>query len=345
MKTRKVLVLLLTLVMVFAIAPVASSATADLKPVELSMATSFPTTHGVYSYLEKWTDMVTEATNGKVTITIYASNTLVAAADMHSAVVSGVVDIIETDIAYDIAAFPLSSAIYLPNMGMKSSVTSTHAFNEFYKSDLAEFKGMKIMFAYGMTPFAILSNKPINSLDDMKGLQIRASGFAIGPMNALGARTVGMPITEAYEAAKKGTVEAICNSYETLKGWNFADVVKYGTIVPINPNGNHYIAMNQAVWDSLPAETQTAIEKVNDEIVEMMAPMFDQLDEEGYRVGLEKGIIFNEIKGEELERWKEVLNPIVDKWIEEKTAMGLDAQGTYDNLMEIVRRNIALYEK
>lgn len=317
----------------------------DFAPVELSMATSFSTTHGVYPYLEQWAGMVNEATDGKVEIIIYASNTMVAAGDMHSAVVNGIVDIIQTDISYSPASFPLLSAVYLPNMGMKSSVTATHAFDEYYKSDFKETEGMEIMFTLGMTPFSILSNKPITKLEDLKGLQIRASGFALEAMSRLGASSIGMPISEVYEAAQKGTIAAICNSYETLKGWNFAEVVTYGTMAPIISTGSHYIGMNKEVWDAIPAGYQEKIKAVNGRILEAIAPLFDRLDAEGYQFGLEKKIIFSEIAPDELARWEQEFQPIIDKWIADKTALGLDARGAYERLMEIVKRNIDIYEK
>ena len=339
-------VFVLMLIAVFSLCGMArSSDVNNFKPVELTLATSFSTTHGIYGYLEKWGAMVKEATDGKVSVEIYPSNTLVAASDMRNAVVNGIVDLVETDISYDPAAFPLLSAVYLPNMGMKSSVTATYAFNEYFKSDFAELKGMKIMFVYGMTPFALLSNKPISKLEDLKGLQIRASGYAIEAMRFLGASAIGMPISEVYEAAQKGTIEAICNSYEVLKGWNFAEVVKYGTIAPVISIGTHYIAMNQDVWDSLPSEYQAAIEKVNNEMLTMIAPSFDEMDEEGYEFGLEKNIQFSEVAPDELERWKTALQPIIDKWIADKTAMGLDAQAAYDSLMRHIKEQIAIHEK
>jgi TRAP-type C4-dicarboxylate transport system substrate-binding protein len=321
----------------------ASGGTAEFQPVELSLATGFGTSHAFYRYLEEFANEVSSATDGNITITLYPSNTLVGAADMHSAVVNGVVDMVETDVAYDVAAFPLSSATYLPNYKASSSKTFTYAFNEFYQSDLAEFDGMKILWAYGMTPFAILSNKEIKTLEDLKGLQIRATGFALAAMTALGASPIGMPISETYEAAQKGTVQAICNSYETLKGWNFAEVVKYGTKVTGISTGNHYIAINEDVWNSFPAEYQQAITEASAQMVDKVAGVFDEIDVEGEAFGKEKGVVFSELTEAEQARWNQTLQPLIDKWLEEKTAMGLDAQGTYDGLVELVNKYAAIY--
>jgi TRAP-type C4-dicarboxylate transport system substrate-binding protein len=317
--------------------------TDDFGPIELSFATSFATTHAFYPCLETWAQRVEEVTDGKIHVELYPSNTLVAATDMHSACVTGVVDVIETDTSYDVAAFPLSSLVYLPNLGFSSSVPATYAFNEFFHEDFAEFEGMKILLAYGMTPYAILTNKPIESLDDMADLQIRASGFGTDAMTALGAAPVSMPITEVYDAAQKGTIEAICNSYEVLKGWNFADVVQYGLLCPILPTGNHYMAMNIDVWNSIPAKYQEAIEGVNEEVLAMMAPVFDTIDQEGYEYGLEKGIVFSELSDEELATWSAKLDPVVAQWISDREAKGYDAQGAYDKLMEIVAKYQEMY--
>ena len=308
----------------------------DFTPVELSLATGYATTHAFFPYLQEFAQLVNEATNGDITITIYDSNTLVPSADMHTAVVSGVVDMVETDVAYDTSAFPLSTATYLPNFTALSSKTFTYAFHEFYQNDFDEFDGMKILWAYGMTPFAILSNREITKLEDMAGLQIRATGAALDAMTALGASPVGMPISETYEAASKGTVEAICNSFETLKGWNFAEVVKYGVEVPGISTGNHYIAINEDVWNSFPAEYQEAIIQISNDMVDKVAGLFDEIDVEGKEFGEESGIIFSTLSEEEQARWSEALAPIVDEWIADKTAMGYDAQTIYDELVALV---------
>lgn len=315
----------------------------DFQPIELSLATSYATTHSFYPYLQEFADRINKATNGDITIVIYDSNTLVPAADMHRAVVNGVVDMVETDISYDASAFPLSTATYLPNFNALSSKTFTYAFHDFYQQDLDEFKGMKILWAYGMTPFAILSNKEVSSLDDIQGLQIRASGVAVDIMNDLGASAIGMPISETYEAAQKGTIQAICNSYETLKGWNFAEVVKYGVEVKGISTGNHYIAMNEDLWNSLPAEYQQIIMDISAEMVEEAAGLFDEIDAEGKAFGEENGVIFQQMSEQEQARFSEALVPYVENWIAETAALGLDAQGTYDKLVETVDKYAAIY--
>lgn len=315
----------------------------DFSPVELSLATSYSTTHAFFPYLEEFAQKVSDATNGDITITIYDSNTLVPTADMHNAVVSGVVDMVETDVAYDTSAFPISIATYLPNFNAMSSKTFTYAFHEFYQNDFDEFDGMKILWAYGMTPFAILSNREITTLEDMSGLSIRATGAALDAMTALGASPVGMPISETYEAASKGTVEAICNSYETLKGWNFAEVVKYGLSVSGISTGNHYIAINEEVWNSFPAEYQAAIVEISNEMVDKVAGLFDEIDIEGKEFGEENGVVFSELSDEEQARWSEALQPIVDDWIADTTALGYDGQQIYDDLVALVDKYAQTY--
>lgn len=322
----------------------ASAGAPEFDPVELSLATSYSTTHAFFPLLQEFADKVAKVTNGNVTIAIYDSNTLCASADMHNAVVTGVADMVETDTAYATSDFPMSTVTYLPTYQALSSKTFTYAFNEFYRQDLPEFDGMKILWAYGMTPFALQTNREIKTLDDMKGLQIRATGAALDSMSALGASPIGIPISETYEAAQKGTVEAICNSFETLKGWNFAEVVKYGVSVKGLPVGNHYIAMNEGVWNSLPADYQTAIMAVSDEMVEKASGLFDQIDAEGVQFGEEQGVVFSQISAEEQLRFDEALAPVVDQWIETYTAQGYDAQGMYDHTCDLIAKYAEIYE-
>ena len=74
------------------------------------------------------------------------------------------------------------------------------------------------------------NKKPVNKLEDLKGMKIRCTGTSSKIVTHLGATPVAMPQTEAYDALQKGVVDGVMSPIETAKGWKFAEVVKYHTM-------------------------------------------------------------------------------------------------------------------
>ena len=64
----------------------------------------------------------------------------------------------------------------------------------------------------------------------MKNLRLKANAENADIVKAVGGAPVTMPITETYDALQKGLLEGVFSTYEVLKYWKFADVVKCFTI-------------------------------------------------------------------------------------------------------------------
>lgn len=325
--------------------PTNNATSADnFKPIELKFSTSFGTTHKAYAVLEAWCKKVAEATGGKVTATLYPGESLLKGPDMYEGLLNGVVDVIETDPAYSMSYFPLASAFFLGGIQFSNSKAATYAANEYFtKSDFEELKKAKLLFAYGMSPFCVISTKPIRTLEDFKGKQVRATGFALKTVEALGGTPVGISIAETYEALLKGTVDAAINPYEALEGWKFGEVAKYVSWAPVIVTAAHYVAMNLDVWNSLPMDIQKAIEKVNSECVDMIAPLWDEIDASGYQFGLKNGVEYYTVPDNELKRWIEVIKPLETNWVKERTDMGLPAQKALDSLKALAAKYNKIY--
>ena len=314
-----------------------ASALESMKPINLNWAISLGSSHRANDIFQYFADEVNSRTNGKVTITLYPGDTLVTSATIYNSLVQGIVDMGEADPAYSVAAFPMSSALFLPGMEYANSVVSTHVVDEFYtNSGLEEFQKAHFLFAFGMSPSIIFGNKEVKSLADFSGMQIRATGFAIDVVEGLGASAVGITPAETYEALLKGTADAALMPGESLINWNFAEVSKYACKLTGLSTSFHYVAINNEVWNSIPAPVQQVMEEVADECVEQIAPLWDSMSEEGYAFAEEKGTKVYEMSQENLDECLEALNSVREDWVKEYSDKGYDAQGTLDYLTELI---------
>jgi TRAP-type mannitol/chloroaromatic compound transport system substrate-binding protein len=104
-------------------------------------------------------------------------------------------------------------------------------------------------------------SKKINSLADLKGLKIRIPGLASKVFQKAGATPVLLPGGELFTSLATGVIDAVewvGPYHDYTMGFPKAAKYYYGTAWH-EPGPTLELMINNAAWDSLPAEYQTAI--------------------------------------------------------------------------------------
>ena len=336
-------ILLISLVIIMALALTLAGCTDETgddpvdetEVVELSLAHFFPATHPAETELvQGWAAAVEEATNGKVKIVSYPGETLFKAADIYTNVVEGGADIGLGCFAYNAGRFPIAEAFEQPGVIYKNSkVASQVAWEGLQELDPEEIQDTKMMMVIATGPGDLFTQEPVETLEDIQGMQIRATGLSAQTLELLGASPVAMPQSEAYEALSKGVVEGNLAPIETLKAWNHAEVTDYITRTPFIYNTLFYITMNLDVWNSLDEDTQDAITEATEEFFEETAiGLWDRQNEVALTWAVdEQGMEVITLTEEEAATWISLVEPMQDTYIEEKGEAGEQA-------LEVVNR-------
>src|SRR5690554_312801 len=123
---------------------------------------------------------------------------------------------------------------------------------------------------FGVKPFAIGNsgmqmggwfNKEIHGLDDLKGLKIRMPGLGGEVLNRLGATTVNLPGSEVFTALQTNAIDASdwVSPYNDL-AFGLHKAAKYYYYPGWQePQAVLELIINQAAWDSLPADLQAIV--------------------------------------------------------------------------------------
>ena len=61
--------------------------------------------------------------------------------------------------------------------------------------------------------------KPVKTLEDLKGLKIRATGRPADILKAVGGTPVGVEMADMYDGLQRGVVDGVLSSMEVQKGW------------------------------------------------------------------------------------------------------------------------------
>jgi TRAP-type transport system periplasmic protein len=249
-------------------APAPASSTAAAKPagsvIELKITHTNPPVHFIHAIMTEWAKRIGEATGGKVHATVYSGDVLCPATDTYEALLNGVADIAFAPDGYAAARMPLTAAINMTG-GFASSTAASQFRAEVYKNVPAladEHKLTHVMWLVCNSPANIHTIKPVKTLEDLKGKQLRSPPDITALTKSLGSVPVAMSLTDTFLAIQKGIVEGVIVSNGALKSFRFAEVTKYSTLCNIH-NGCFYCDMNMDTWNKLPPDVQKAVTDLN----------------------------------------------------------------------------------
>jgi TRAP-type transport system periplasmic protein len=307
---------------------VAPSSASD-EPIKLRFSNQFAPTSPNSTIMDAWCKEVDKRTNGKVKVQHFPSNTLTSAPTIYDSTMQGVIDIGNHVLGYTAGKFPLSEVLDYP-LGYPSGLVATKLMNEYFKKfKPKEFDEVKVLFFHGPGPGMIhTKTKPVNKLEDIKGMKMRTFGSNAKLMQLIGGAPVAMPMPEAYDAISRGVADGFFGTYESLKNWKLAEVIKYTTeTYGVGYTSTFAVVMNKAKWASIPPEQQKIIEQINEEWIEKCGKQWDQIDKEGEEFSLKRGNKVIELSAEENARWAKAAEPLFEdykKRMHEKNLPGED---------------------
>lgn len=323
MKKRS-FVALFVLVSVLLLFVASIPAQAQEKAMKLRLSTMWPTQHPLTRLFADWGKDVEKATNGRVTVTVFAASTLSPPMQVYDNTVKGVVDIGTNLLAYSPGRLPLSEVLQQP-LGYKNGYQASKAANEYYKKfKPKEFDDVKVMFLHGAAPGFIFTKNPAKSIADLKGLRIKANAENADIVKNLGASPVTMPVTETYDALSRGVVDGTLFPLEALQGFKIGEVVK--TVIedyPMSYMTSMYCIMNKDKWNAISPADQKAIEKLNDEYNEKFGKKWVELDAKAMEFAKSKGVTFVKVSKEDEALTAQRMKPILDDYVKMTKAKGL----------------------
>ena len=306
--------------------------TSPAETVTLSYANFFPPGHIQSQLAESWCKEVEKRTKGAVKINYFPGGTLAKAPQIYDSVEQGIADIGMSVFAYTAGRFPVAGAIDLP-LGYANGVTATKVANAVLtKFNPQEFATTKLMYLHAHGPGYIHTRtKEVHKLADLKGLKIRATGMSAKMVAALGATPIGMGMPDTYQSLQKGVVDGSAHPLESNKGWKLVDVLNY--VIAENSvayTTAMFATMNKAKWEALSPEIQKTISEINEEWAVKHGEAWDQIDEVGKNLLIEKGRTVITLDPAEAQNWQAAVQPAIAGYIKELDQKGINGQEVVD---------------
>ncbi len=210
----------------------------------------------------KFKEELEKRSNGNITLNIYPNSTLGGDRDLVEGMQMGTVDfgLIAGVLGNFEDTISLLELPYLFDSQEEFNKIIHGPIGQEIADNVRKKSGVRILNWWDRGPRQTTSNKPINKLEDLKGLKIRLPEIPamVISWRAMGANPTPMAWSEVYTGLEQNVIEAQENPIPFIYGGRIHEVQKYLA------NTDHKyeyvtIAMSDSRWDSLTPEQRQII--------------------------------------------------------------------------------------
>ncbi len=322
-----------TLTLAFALAAPRAALAEDvirLRYANFPAASTFPCVQ-----MEKWADVVEERSGGRLVVETYPGGTLLDARSILRGVARGQADIGCISLSYHPGSFPFFDLFGLP-LGFDSARDAGEVAWALYKKyQPKELASYKVLLMFTCSPSQVMSSVPLASLDDLRGLSLRAAGSLSDVIAAVGGQAVSLPMSETPEALQKGVVKGVFSSWDTLKDYNYAESCRYGLTVDSSVYP-FVVVMNKKAWDKLPPDLQRVLDDYADEHCRWTGDYVDDWGRQAVAWSEQSyGFQMRNLSDADRARMAELTAPLLERWKTKAAALGLDGQAVLDDITRL----------
>ena len=297
-----------------------------------------------------WTERVMKDSGGRIAIEVFPSMSLGGKPpQLVNQVNDGVVDFVWTVLGYTPGRFPRSEVFDLPFVHTNNPIATNMAMYDLLQNGMIaeDFKDVKVIALHVNAGQAIHTvDKPIHTVEDLKGLKLRiptrTGGWII---EALGANPVAMPVPELPQALSKKVVDGAFIPWEIIPPLKIHELTKYQIEGENNTRfgtTTFMIAMNKDSYAKLPDDLKAVIDKnAGLDWWKEIGQIWTDSEKPGIKMAVDHGNEHIVIACAELEKFRTALEPVVNRWVEEVTAKGIDGKA----LVAAAREAIAKHSK
>ncbi len=315
--------------------------------VTLKFHTFMAPTSNVWLNMHKaWMDKVEKDSGGKIKFEAYPAMQLGGTpVQLYDQVRDGVVDVVWTLPGNTAGRFPRIEVFELPFM-MNNAEATSKAYWEYTQTFAAdEFKDVQVLALQVHGPGVIhTSDKAVKSVDDMKGLKMRAPTRQVTKLvGALGATPVGMPLPSIPDALSKGTITGCVIPWEVVPSVKVHELTKFSA--EFDPAGGalytttFVMAMNKAKYNSLPPDLKKVIDANSGlETSGWLGKTQQAGDVAGRKAASDRGNSIFTVSPDEAQNFRRKSRAIEVEWIEDMNKRGFEGRKLVDGARALIEK-------
>jgi TRAP-type C4-dicarboxylate transport system substrate-binding protein len=314
--------------------------------IKLKAANYLPVTHPMSTLSGWFCDEIKKRTDGRVEITYYPGGTLLNPVKMYDGIVTGIADMGLSHIQYTRGRFPVMEVFDLP-LGFPAGWTDTMVATDFFnKYKPKEWDDVHVFYVSPCGPLILETiSKPVKTLEDLKGLKIRAVGQMTDIIKLLGGLPIPLQMPDCYDSLRRKVIDGITVDLSTLKYWKFAEVVKCVTSMwQLGTGITFYWVMNGNKWNARPPDIQKIMTEVGSEAREKQGALWDSMDIEGMDLFKSQGGQMIYLSDAEAATWIKAVEPIIAEYKKSMVSKGFK-ESEVDGWIKYIKERIEYWHK
>ncbi len=210
-----------------------------------------------------WGETLPEASGGKINVALTTHNQMnLGVGDVYRLLGDGVYDVAMTVADYAVADAPELEGLDVPLVALSADEARVmvDAARPMVADIYRDRFNSHVLAIAPYPPQVVFCNAEVATLDDLKGLKVRASGRMTAKfLEALGAEGVNVSFSEVPGALQKGVVDCAVTGAGSGYSAGWWEVSTHLMAIPLGGWDSVVTAINMDKWNSLDAETQALI--------------------------------------------------------------------------------------
>jgi len=342
MKISKICFLILTVF--FLAAFFQQTPTVQAKTIELRLAHMFPVGTPSDKHIKEWADKVAEESKGELKIRIFPSNTLISAPEMYDGVVKGAADL---GFAWRYKPTNYTVGVLFPFLlTAPDTVTAGKVYDDIWEKFpemmAKEWEDVKTLYLEPTMPVYLFSRKPLHSMEDMKGQQIRVPSKELADMvKGLGGTPAFMSTADFIVGLDKGTVDGGTGLFAIIPDFKLGGKIKYVVNISLGNSTPLMLIMNKKSFSNLPPNLQNVLEKSMEWARADSKKYWSSFYDDCVDYSKKNNIELINLPAAEKKKWLDVINGV-----RKQAGLDLDKQGyPGTELIKFIDERIEYYGK
>lgn len=244
---------------------------------------------------------IEEDTNGEIKWNLIAGGQLAGGVETFAAIQDGLMDAGVAATNYVPNLLPSIATLYGLAVPGDDPVAAAGAANEVVMlhcpSCIEETKNLNMvpMAGYASAPYHLICREPIETVDQLKNLRVRASGAPLNIMQMAGANTVQVSLIDTVSLLQRGGVDCTTGIGDWLKTFGYGDFAKNVTDFSLGVSSPIIgLMINRDIWESFTDDQKrvhlkaavhlSAAHTINNFVIGTKKTMEDQIANNGVKM-------------------------------------------------------------
>lgn len=290
-------------------------------------------------HIEKLAELVSTKTNGEFTINVSYGG-LSKNTENLDGISIGAFEMAQFCAGYHADKNRVVTVLELPFLGVETLVQERAVSKAVYShpaatEEMAQWNA-KLLMTSPMPQYNLVGKgEPRTSLEDYKGMRVRATGGLGKAFEAIGGVPTSVTATEAYQAMESGVVDTVAFAQHAHLSFGTINQADWWT-ANLNPGTvNCPVVVNIDAYESLSDTERTALDSSIEESLDHYLSNYAELLKRWDTVLDEKGVEKLTIAPDVIEEFRAAAAaPARDAWIKDMESQGLPGQELYDLVVQ-----------